>query len=177
MLPKVNTSVQTAPFTAKFFPQQILLLSCGENFMPMGYWTVISKEPFRFLICMQVGNHSLKLIREIKEAALHFMPWEEREWIIEAGHLSGENDNKAEKLNRSLKPAEKLKTTKLLGKADTIFECVVAEELENLSGTFALFVLDVVHVHGNKPPKKRKPIFYQTVKDYATVGETWKSSI
>ena len=57
-----------------------------------------------------------------------------------------------------------------------IFETVLSEELEGLSGTFALFVMDVVHVHGNKPPKKRKPIFYQSVKDFATVGETWKST-
>ncbi len=177
MLPKVKTSQPTAPFTAKFFPQQILVLSCGENFMPMGYWTVISKEPFRFLICMQVGNHSLKLIRDIKEAALHFMPWEEREWIVEAGHLSADTINKAERLNQTLHPAEKLTQTKLLDGAEVIFECVVAEELENLSGTFALFVLDVVHVHGHKPPTKRKPIFYQSVKDFATVGETWKSKL
>lgn len=177
MLPKVKTTVETAPFTAKFFPQHILLLSCGENFMPMGYWTVISKDPFRFLICMQVGNHTLKLVRELKEVALHFMPWDEREWIIQAGHLSGENKNKAEALNRNLLPAEKLTKTKLVEGADVIFECVMAEELENLSGTFALFVLDVVHIHGHKSPARRKPIFYQTVKDYATIGETWKSKI
>ena len=176
MLPKVKTSVETSPFNAKFFPQQILLLSCGDNFIPMGYWTVISKEPFRFLICMQVGNHTLKLVRDLKEVALHFMPWEEREWIVEAGHLSGENVNKSERLGRKLRPAAKLAKTKLVEGADIIFECVVAEELERLSGTFALFVLDVVHTHGHKPPAKRKPIFYQSVKDFATIGETWKSS-
>jgi flavin reductase (DIM6/NTAB) family NADH-FMN oxidoreductase RutF len=175
MLPRVKTAAPTAPFSTKFFPQHILLLSCGENFMPMGYWTVISKDPFRFLICMQVGNHSLKMIREIKEAALHFMPWDEREWIVEAGHLSGETSSKAKKLDRTLLPAEKLEHTKLVEGADSIFECVVAEELEGLSGTFALFVLDVVHVHGKVIPAKRKPIFYQSVKDYATIGEAWKS--
>lgn len=176
MLPRVKTAAPTVPFSSKFFPQQILVLSCGENFMPMGYWTVISKEPFRFLICMQVGNHTLKLIRDLKEAALHFMPWEEREWIVEAGHLSGETSSKAEKLGRILIEAEKLKHTKLVEGADNIFECVVAEELEGLSGTFAPFVLDVVYVHGKVTPARRKPIFYQSVKDFATVGETWKSS-
>ncbi|MBN2044816.1 MAG: flavin reductase [Anaerolineales bacterium] len=176
MLPKLNKKTKTAEFTSKFFPQHILVLSCGANFIPMGYWTVVSKEPFRFLICMQVGNHSLKLLREHKEAGLHFFPWEERDWIDAAGHLSGETTNKAEVLGRTLVPAEKLKHTKLLKGADVVFETVLSEELEGLSGTFALFVMDVLHVHGNKPPQKRKPIFYQSVKDFATVGETWKSS-
>jgi flavin reductase (DIM6/NTAB) family NADH-FMN oxidoreductase RutF len=176
MLPNVKTAAPTVPFSTNFFPQQILLLSCGENFMPMGYWTVISKDPFRFLICMQVGNYTLKLLRELKEVALHFMPWEAREWIVEAGHLSGETTDKAEKLGRSLFPAEKLKQTRLVEGADNIFECVVVEELEGLSGTFAIFVLDVVHVHGKVSPAKRKPIFFQSVKDFATTGETWKSA-
>ncbi len=176
MLPKLNKKADTAEFTSKFFPQQVLVLSCGENFMPMGYWTVISKEPFRFLLCMQVGNHTLNLLREYQEAALHFFPWEERDWIDAAGHLSGETTNKAEELQRTLIPAEKLIYTKLIEGAEIVFETVLSEELEGLSGTFALFVMDVVHVHGNKPPAKRKPIFYQSVKDFATVGETWKSS-
>ena len=175
MIPRLNTGMETAPFTAKFFPQQILVLSCQENFLPMGYWTVISKEPFRFLICMQVGNHTLKLLRETKEAGLHFFPWDARQWIVEAGHISGADKNKAAQLGQTLFPAEKLSQTKLIEGADVIFECIVAEELENLSGTFALFVLDVLHVHGNKPPARRKPVFYQSVKDFATIGETWKS--
>jgi flavin reductase (DIM6/NTAB) family NADH-FMN oxidoreductase RutF len=176
MLPKLNKKAETSDFTSKFFPQHVLVLSVGENFIPMGYWTVISKEPFRFLICMQVGNHSLKLLREHKEAGLHFFPWEDRDWIDAAGHLSGEDTDKAKELGRTLIPAENLVITKLLEGADVVFETVLSEELEGLSGTFALFVMDVVHVHGSKPPKKRKPIFYQSVKDFATTGETWKSS-
>ena len=176
MLPKLNKKAETVPFTSKFFPQQILVLSCGENFMPMGYWTVISKEPFRFLLCMQVGNYTLNLLREHQEAALHFFDWEERDWIDHAGHLSGETSNKTEELGRTLIPAEKLTHTKLIDGAEIVFETVLSEELTGLSGTFALFVMDVVHVHGNKPPAKRKPVFYQSVKDFATIGETWKSN-
>ncbi len=145
--------------------------------MPMGYWTVISKEPFRFLICMQVGNFTLSLIRENREAAIHFMPWSLREKVVEAGHVSGEKINKAETLGFVLKPADNLRTTKLVEGAEVIFECQVAEELAGLSGTFALFILDVVAVHGNKPPVKRSPIFYLSVKDFATIGERWKSRL
>lgn len=176
MLPKLNKKAETAEFTSKFFPQHLLVCSVAENFIPMGYWTVISKEPFRFLLCMQTGNYTLKLLREHKEAALHFFPWEDREWIDHAGRISGETHNKAEELGRTLIQAEKLATTKLIQGADIVFETTLSEELEGLSGTFALFVMDVLHVHGHKPPKKRKPVFYQSVKDFATTGETWKSS-
>ncbi|HUS93788.1 MAG TPA: hypothetical protein VMZ24_01275 [Patescibacteria group bacterium] len=66
------------PFTTNFFALHLALLSVGENMMPMGYWTVVSKDPFRFLISMGVGNYSMGLLQTYKEAALHFMPWSER---------------------------------------------------------------------------------------------------
>ena len=57
--------------------------------MPLGYWTVVSKDPFRFLISMGVGNHTLKLLKEYQEAALHFMSWSDREQVVRH-HLPGE---------------------------------------------------------------------------------------
>lgn len=90
-------AIKTAPFDAHFFPQHLALLTVGENMMPMGYWTAISKDPFRFLICMGVGNYSLTLLKKYREAALHFMPWSERERVVRAGYLSGRDTNKAEK--------------------------------------------------------------------------------
>ena len=55
-------SSSTEPFAAKFFPLHLALLTVGENMMPMGYWTVVSKDPFRFLISMGVGNYSLEIM-------------------------------------------------------------------------------------------------------------------
>lgn len=79
---------KTTSFSTGYFPLHLGLLSVGENIMPMGYWTVISKEPFRFLISMGVGNHSPLLLKKYQEAALHFMPWSDRERVVRAGHLS-----------------------------------------------------------------------------------------
>ena len=64
----IEPNQQSAPFDAKFFPQHVMMLTVGENMMPMGYWTVISKEPFRFLICMQLGNYTLDLLREYQRS-------------------------------------------------------------------------------------------------------------
>jgi len=164
----------SAPFDAKFFPQHVLLLTVGENMMPMGYWTVISKDPFRFLICMQLGNYTLELLREYREAGLHFMPWNDRERVIKAGHLSGRDGPKAPRLGYTLIPAEKLQITRLVEGAEVIYETVILQELEGLSHEFALFVLDVIAVHGNVGPMRRSPILYLSQKDFATLGEKYK---
>ena len=170
----VATPSETAPFDAKFFPQHVMLLTVGENMMPMGYWTVISKEPFRFLICMQLGNYTLALLREHREAALQFMPWSDRERVVKAGHLSGRDGPKAPRLGFDLIPADKLQHTKLVQGADVTYEAEVLQELEGLSHEFALFVLDVVAASGNLSPLRRDPIFYLSQKDFATMGEKYK---
>lgn len=163
-----------APFNARFFPQHILLLTVGDNMMPMGYWTVISKSPFRFLICMGVGNHSLTLIKKHQEAALHFMPWADKERVVRAGFISGRDVNKSDELGFSLHPAEKLQYTRLIGGADTIYETVLHAELPDLSTEFVLYVMNVVAAHGKKRPIQRQPIFFLSGDDYATTGENWR---
>ena len=164
----------TAPFNARYFPLHVALLSVGENMMPMGNWTVISKDPFRFLILMGVGNHSLTLIKKHKEAALHFMPWSERERVVRAGHISGRKVNKAEELGFGLLPAEKLKHTKLVDGAYSIYEMKVHMELFNLSREYIPFVMNVVATHGDIKPASHEPILYLSLEDFATLGERWE---
>jgi flavin reductase (DIM6/NTAB) family NADH-FMN oxidoreductase RutF len=166
-----TSTLTTAPYSTKYFPLHLAMLTVGENMMPIGHWTVISKEPFRFLICMAKGNHSLDLIRKYQEAAVHFMPWNEREKVVRAGWISGRDVNKSERLGFNLLPAEKLKFTHLVEGADTIFETVVHQELPDLSSEFVLFVLDVIAVHGGA---HTHPILYLSRKDFATMGDGWK---
>lgn len=165
---------KTAPFNTLYFPLHLALLSVEENIMPIGNWMVISKEPFRFLIAMSVGNHSLTLIKKHKEAALHFMPWSARERVVRAGHISGRKVNKAEELGFNLVPAQNLKNTKLVEGADSIFEMKIFMELFNLSREFVPFVMDVVATHGNIQPAHRQPILYLSLEDFATLGERWE---
>lgn len=172
MLP--SDTKPTAPYAAKYFPLHIGLLSVGENVMPIGNWTVISKNPFRFLIALEAGNHSLVLLKKYKEATLHFMPWCEREWVIRAGYLSGRDVNKAQELGFELEPAEKLKHTRLVKGADQVFEMVVLQELKGLSREFVPFVMDVVAVHGEMSMVDRQPILFLSNKDFATLGEGWR---
>jgi flavin reductase (DIM6/NTAB) family NADH-FMN oxidoreductase RutF len=165
---------ETAPFDTRYFPLHLALLSVGENMMPIGNWTVISKQPFRFLIAMGVGNHSLTLIKKYKEAALHFMPWDQRERVVRAGHISGSRVNKAQELGFNLLPAEKLSHTKLIEGADSIYEMKVNKELFNLSREFVIYVMDVISTHGTLKPRSRQPILYLSLDDFATMGERWE---
>ncbi len=169
-----DTPTEAAPFNANFFPQHVMLLTVAENMMPLGYWTVISKEPFRFLVCMQLGNFTLDLLREYREAALQFMPWNDRECVARAGHLSGRDGPKAPRLGYQLIPAERLQHTKLVDGADVTYETLVLQEIEGLSHEFALFVLDVVAISGSVSPLRRDPILYLSQKDFATLGERYK---
>lgn len=171
---QLTSPPSTASFTARYFPLHLALLSCGENMMPIGNWTVISKEPFRFLIAMQLGNYTLGLVRKYQEVALHFFPWRDRQRVVRAGYLSGSQVNKAQKIGFSLHPAEKLQHTRLVDGADVIFETMVHSELPGLSREFALFVLDVVYTHGSLNPTQRQPILYLSEKDFATLGEKWQ---
>ena len=142
--------------------------------LPMGYWTVVSKEPFRVLLLMGVGNHSLGLLKKHKEAAMHFMPWSDRERVVRAGFLSGRNTDKAETLGFRLLPAEKLMTTQLVERAEGVLELVINRELMNLSREFAPFIMDVVAVHGEIGPEQRHPILFLSQETFSTLGERWE---
>jgi flavin reductase (DIM6/NTAB) family NADH-FMN oxidoreductase RutF len=167
-------SIQTALFHTGYFPLHLGLLSVGENIMPICNWIVISKDPFRFLIAMGVGNHSLLLLKKYKEAALHFMPWNERERVVAAGYLSGRTVNKVEKLGFRLQPATRLEHTCLVEGAESVYEMVIFRELPNLSREFIPFVMDVVATHGTQKPTQMHPILYLSLEDFATLGEGWQ---
>lgn len=163
-----------ASFNPGYFPLHIGLLSVGENMFPIGNWTVISKDPFRFLLAIGVGNHSLQLLRKYKEAALHFMPWRDRDRVIAAGHISGRKRNKAAELGFNLLPAEKLTHTRLVAGADNSFELVMYRELMHLSREYQPVVMDVVYAHYHVPPTTRQPLLYLSLDDFATLGEHWQ---
>ena len=139
--------------------------------MLIGDWMIISKEPFRFLLAVGVGNHSLGLLRKYKEAGLYFMPWNVRQRLVHAEYLSGREVKKANLLGFNLIPAVNLQHTRLVEGANTAFELVLNRELPNLSREFIPFVMDVVHTHGTIEPKQHQAILYLSNEDSATVSE------
>ena len=165
---------QSVPYNTQYFPLHLAFLTVGENLMPIAHWMVISKDPFRFLIAMQLGNHSLTLLRKHQEAAIHFMPWSDRERVVRAGYMSGDFTNKAERLGYKLVAAEKLQATRLIEGADAVFETVVFQELPGISHEFAPFVLNVVAFHGQVDAAERQPILFTKEYHFATTDEQWR---
>lgn len=169
-----QTTNQPVPYNTQYFPLHLAFLTVAENMMPIAHWMVVSKEPFRFLIAMQLGNHTLTLLRKHQEAALHFMPWSDRERVVRAGYMSGGFTNKAERLGYTLVPAEKLEATRLVEGADAIFETVVFQELKGISHEFAPFVMDVVAFHGNVDAAERQPILFTKEYHFTTTDGQWR---
>lgn len=165
---------QNAPYTAQYFPQHVALLTVGNNMMPIGHWTVISKDPFRLLLAMEMGNYSYELLKKYNEAAFNLMPWSERYKVVRAGFISGRDMDKAEELGFSFIPADKLEHTQLVDGADVTYEMVVYKQLEGLSREFAIYVFDIIATHGKIKPASRQPILYLSLKDFTTYGEMWK---
>ncbi len=154
-----------------FYPMRLALLCVERNFLPIAWWTPVSKAPFRMLLAIDRKNHTLELIRESQEAALTFLPWSERSWVIRAGYLSGKQVDKSQKLGVTLRPARVLKSTWIPQKASGVFELVTRELPE--AGDHALFIGDVVHAEAFGEARDN-PILFLGYRNFATLGERWR---
>lgn len=153
-----------------FYPMRLGLLAAGENFMPIAWWTPISQNPFQFLLAVDKKNYTFHLLKSLGEGALCFLPWQEREWVIRAGYLSGKKKNKAQHLNVPMRPARKLAHTLVPQKALAIYELHVTTLPD--AGDHGIFVGNVIHVEGSTQAKKA-PILFLGYRNFATIGETW----
>ena len=169
-------TVPNARYYSGFYPMHLALLSVARNVLPVAWWTPASKEPFRFVVAIDRRNHSLELLRRCGEAALHFLPWSERERVVRAGYSSGKKRDKASKLGFVLEPAACLAETRVVQGADAVFELRVRRELvdQDDDGDHVPFLFDVVHVHRGTRPATGEPLLFLGWRDFATLGERWR---
>lgn len=158
-------------YDSSFYPMHLALLAVRDNLMPIAWWTPISREPFRVLLAMDRRNWSLDLLRETREAALHFMPFRDWERVVRAGYASGRRTDKAARLGFDLEPAHALATTRVVAGAEAVFELAVTSELAEPAGDHVPFVCDVVHVRGKERKSEATPILFLGFRDFATLGE------
>ncbi|MBM4243669.1 MAG: flavin reductase family protein [Deltaproteobacteria bacterium] len=165
-----------ARYYSGFYPMHLALLSVARNVLPVAWWTPVSKDPFRFVVAIDRRNHSLALLRGCGEAALHFLPWRERERVIRAGYASGRRRDKASRLGFELEPATALAETYVVRGADAVFELRVRRELVDADddGDHVPFLFDVVHVHRGTRPATGEPLLFLGWRDFATLGERWR---
>jgi len=153
-----------------FYPMHLGLLTVGDNLMPIAWWTPVSKEPFRFLLAMDRRNYSLELLRELGEAALHFLPFAERERVVRAGYLSGRRIRKAERLGFRLEPARVLARTRIVAEVAPIFELRTVAEIAEPPGDHVPFIGEVVAIHRGNRPATGEPLLFLGYRDFATLG-------
>jgi flavin reductase (DIM6/NTAB) family NADH-FMN oxidoreductase RutF len=160
-----------AGYFSGFYPMHLGLLSAGSNVMPIAWWTPISKEPFRILLAIDRGNHTLQLLREHGEAALHFFSYDDRERVVRAGYLSGRRVDKARRLGWRLRPAERLRHTAVIDGAAAVYELAPLRELDVAPGDHVPFVGDVAFVHRHRRPAAGRPLLFLGYRDFATLGD------
>ena len=164
----------TAEYRSSFYPKHLALLAVGRNVMPLAWWTPVSKEPFRLLIAMDRRNHSLDLLRTYGEAALHLMPWHDRNRVVHAGYASGRTVDKAQELGFRFERADKLQHTGIVQGAYSAFELTVLSEMDDAQADHVTFTFEVVAVHTAQHPRDGEPILFLGGHNFATLGEHWK---
>jgi len=160
-----------AAYRSGFYPMQLAVLAVADNFMPIAWWTPISRNPFKFLFAVERKNYSYTLVQHQREAALCCLPWSERKWVAEAGHVSGRTCRKAEALGLPMRRACCLANTWIPKAARAVFEMTLREVLAE-EGDHALFVGRVVH--GEQRGSRKDAILFLGFDRLASIGISWR---
>jgi len=91
-------------------PRPTVLLTCMENIMPLSWHMPISKEPFRYAICVRDENYSYELLHKHKEFALNFLDYSYVYAYHRTGETHGQNRDKFKESRLSKKDATIIKT-------------------------------------------------------------------
>ena len=161
---------ESGTYTSAFYPMQLAVVTVGDNPFAAAWWMPISKEPFRFAIAVDRGNHSLGLLREHGEAALNLLPFAKWKKVVRTGYASGRDGDKARLLGLKLGAAQRLRATRLALEAETSFELSLDQEVDTGDADHALFLFSVLAVHGERRPREREPILFLGGHDLAPVG-------
>lgn len=160
-----------ARYRSGFYPMGLGLLCVAQNFMPIAWWSPMSRSPFRFVLAIERRNYTCELLQRCGEAALCFLPWRERRWVVEAGFCSGRRHDKAEKFGVKMRPSHHLQTTVVPVAARAVFEMQVHEW--STDGDHALFRGEVVHAEEVRA-QRTDAILFLGGQRFASLGEGWR---
>lgn len=137
-------------------PRLSALLSCADNIMPLSWHMPVSKEPFRYAVCVRDENYSYALLHQTKQFALHFLDFSYLQAHEKTGACHGKGVDKFALANLRPKKAQCIQA-QLIEEAYMIYECKVIDILNY--GDHDIFIADVVHIH-NKNIKAPAPTFF-----------------
>jgi len=137
-------------------PRPTILLTCGDNIMPLSWHMPVSKSPFRYAISVREENHTHKLLNKNREFALNFLDFSYHHAFHKAGEVHGGNIDKFKLCGLTSKKALSIDTA-LIEEAYMIYECTLTEVIS--FGDHDIFIGDV-NIILNKPTKPVEPTLF-----------------
>jgi flavin reductase (DIM6/NTAB) family NADH-FMN oxidoreductase RutF len=166
------------------FPMQAAILTCADkngktNPITVAWHTPISKKPPLYGVSIAPSRFSYKLIKESKEFAINFAPYNIVEKIHFCGTKSGRNTDKIKETGLTLSDPKKIKT-KIIKECFANLECKLYKSIKLGDHTF--FVGEVVNTQINKDAfendilnnKNVKPCYYLGSNTYTAISNTKK---
>ncbi len=166
------------------FPMQAAILTCIDkngktNPITVAWHTPISKKPALYGVSIAPSRYSYKLIKESKEFAINFAPYNLVERIHFCGTKSGKNIDKIKETGFTLSKSKKIKT-KIIKECFANLECKLCRSVKLGDHTF--FVGEVVNTKIDENAfendilnnKKVKPCYYLGNNIYTTISKIRK---
>jgi len=152
------------------YPESVVLITTADgrgrtNIMSVGWYTIVSSEPWMFLVGIDSGAFTYDLIRKTREFNVAFPDETMAAAVLLAGTVHGHQRNKLEETGLRTQPAIKIKAP-LIAKAVANFECRLVKTLK--PGDCPLFIGEIVaaHVRGTSGARR----LYTVAKGYRLDG-------
>lgn len=132
------------------------LLTCAENIMPLSWHMPISKEPFRYAICVRDENYSYELLHKHREFALNFLDYSFVESYHKTGEIHGQGIDKLAQSGLTKKIATTIHSA-LIEESYMIYECSIIDILNY--GDHDIFIADVNIIFNTKDTEVSPTLF------------------
>ncbi len=166
------------------FPMQAAIITCIDkkgktNPITVAWHTPISKNPTLYGVSVAPSRYSYKIIKESKEFAINFAPYNIVKSIQLCGTKSGRNTDKIKETILTLSKSKKIKT-KIIKECYANLECKLFRIIK--LGDHILFVGEVIHIQIDEGAfqndilnnKKVKPCYYLGSNIYTTISNIRK---
>ncbi len=135
------------------------------NAMAVGWYCIVSYEPFMFAVCIDSEAYTYQLIQETGDFVVAFPSEKQAKETLFLGTHHGHKLDKIERCKLKLSPASKIKSP-LVADAVANFECV--KEMIYQPGNCPIIIGKVVAAHINSDTKLQR--LYTVAKNYKLSG-------
>ena len=168
------------------FPMPTTLVTCNDkngktNIITIAWQTTISKQPPLYAISLAPQRYSHNLIRETKEFAVNFVPYQLIQKTHFCGTHTGRNTDKPKETNLTLIPAKKI-AVPIIKECYAHLECKLVQDLP--VGDHTVFIGEVLTVQADNHAFENdllnietiEPTYYIGGNSYTTLNGTEKNT-